>query len=137
MDGSVKRAGSISGSVTVFAALSFMLIVSVVCVLIEGARMQGARVMVAMASNMALDSIFANYERELLDKYGVLLFDGANEGDELDKEYLSTKLKKVIENNLDMDGGLIFTEGTDFYGITIDDVSVDRTVTATDAGGGQ
>lgn len=135
MDGSVKRAGSISGSVTVFAALSFMLIVSVVCVLIEGARMQGARVMVAMASNMALDSIFANYERELLDKYGVLLFDGANEGDELDKEYLSTKLKKIIENNLDMDGGLIFTEGTDFYGITIDDVSVDRTVTATDAGG--
>lgn len=135
MDGSVKRAGNISGSVTVFAALSFMLIVSVVCVLIEGARMQGARVMVATASNMALDSIFADYERELLDKYGVFLFDGANEGDELDKEYLSTKLKKVIESNLDMDGGLIFTEGTDFYSITIDDVSVDRTVTATDAGG--
>lgn len=135
MDGLVKRAGNISGSVTVFAALSFMLIVSVVCVLIEGARMQGARVMVATASNMALDSIFADYERELLDKYGVFLFDGANEGDELDKEYLSTKLKKVIESNLDMDGGLIFTEGTDFYSITIDDVSVDRTVTATDAGG--
>ena len=135
MNGSVKKAGNISGSVTVFAALSFMLIVSVVCVLIEGARMQGARAMVAMASNMALDSIFANYERELLDKYGVLLFDGANEGDEFDREYLSTKLKKIIESNLDMDGGLIFTGGTDFYGITIDDVSVGRTVTATDAGG--
>lgn len=135
MDRSVGKERNIAGSVTVFAALSFMLIVSVVCVLIEGSRIQGARVMVAMASNMALDSIFADYERELLDKYGVLLFDGANEGDELDKEYLSGKLRKTIENNLDMGRGLIFTGGTDFYGITIDDVSVDRAVTATDAGG--
>ena len=40
------------GSVTVFAAMSFMLIVSVILVLIDGARLQGARAMVGMAAQI-------------------------------------------------------------------------------------
>ena len=54
------------GSVTVFAAMSFMLIVSVILVLIDGARLQGARAMVGMAAQMALDSMFSGYEKELM-----------------------------------------------------------------------
>ena len=51
------------GSVTVFAAMSFMLIVSVILVLIDGARLQGARAMVGMAAQMALDSMFSDMKR--------------------------------------------------------------------------
>ena len=123
------------GSVTVFAAMSFMLIVSVILVLIDGARLQGARAMVGMAAQMALDSMFSGYEKELLDRYGVLLFDGANEGDELDEQYIADAIKNKLERELDMDSGLIFAKGVDFYGIEIDEVCVDRVIRASDAFG--
>lgn len=125
----------VEGSITIFAALSFMVTVSVICALIDGARVQGARVMAAMAADMALDSLFSGYERELLDKYGVLFFDGANEGDELDIDYLSSSLKESIQNKLDADSGLLFTKSTDFYGIEVEEVSIDNIFTATDACG--
>ena len=123
------------GSVTVFAAMSFMIIASVICAMIESARVQGARVMVAMAADMALDGLFSGYERELLDKYGILLFDGAGEGNEPDGGYIAAQLKEKIERNLNTDGELIFTKGNDFYGIEIDDVSVDNVIAAPDAYG--
>ena len=123
------------GSVTVFAAMSFMLVVSVICVLIEGARCQGARVMVAMAADMSLDSMFSGFERELLDKYGVILFDGADGGDSIDEKYISDSIMESMKGCLETDKGLIFTKGTDFYGIEIDEVKVTGVLTAADAFG--
>ena len=128
----VRRLG---GSVTVFAAMSFMIIASVICAMIESARVQGAGVMTAMAADMALDGMFSGYERELLDEYGLLLFDGAGDGNELDAEYLEAEIKERIERNLDTDGGLLFTKGMDFYGIEIEEVCVDNVITAPDAYG--
>lgn len=123
------------GSVTVFAAMSFMIIASVICSMIESARVQGARVMTAMAADMALDGMFSGYERELLDEYGLLLFDGARDGNELDAENLEADIRERIERNLDTDGGLLFTKGMDFYGIEIEEVCVDNVITAPDAYG--
>ncbi len=127
--------GKYVGSVTIFAAMSFMLVVSVVVVLIEGARQQGARAMVAMSADMALDGMFSGFERELLDKYEVLLFDGADGGDSLDEKYISETIEEKIKNCLDMDAGLVLTEGTDFYDIGIDEVKVTGVLTAADAFG--
>ena len=115
--------------------MSFMLVVSVICVLIEGARCQGARVMVAMAADMSLDSMFSGFERELLDKYGVLLFDGADGGDSVDEKYISDSIMESMKGCLETDKGLIFTKGTDFYGIEIDEVKVTGVLTAVDAFG--
>ena len=123
------------GSVTVFAAMSFMIIASVICAMIESSRVQGARVLVAMAADMALDGMFSGYEKELLDEYGVLLWDGADGADELDSDHIAAQLKECIEKNLDTDGGLYFTRGTDFYGVEIDEVCVDNVITAPDAYG--
>lgn len=123
------------GSVTVFAALSFMLVVSVLCSLVESARAVGARVMVMMAADMAMDRLFSDYEQELLEKYGVLLFDGADGGDIIDFEYLADELEEGINCNLGTDMGLIPVKGHDFYGVTVDKVAVNRIITAPDAYG--
>lgn len=118
------------GSVTVFAALSFMLVAALICALTESARVQGARVMVAMAANMALDNLFSTYERELLDKYGILLFDGAAGGTEVDQRALEQSLEESMNYNLDTDSGMYVVKGQDFYGVTVESVSVDRVITA-------
>ena len=123
------------GSVTVFAALSFMMVASVLCSLVESARVVGARVMVAMAADMAMDRLFSNYEQELLEKYGVLLFDGADGGDELDREYLIGEIEEGISCNLGTDMGLMPVKGHDFYGVTVDAVTVDQVIAAPDACG--
>lgn len=126
-DGSRKRQ---RGSVTVFAALSFMLVAALICALIESVRVQGARVMVAMAANMALDNLFSTYERELLDEYGILLFDGAAGGTEVDQRALEQSLEESMNYNLDTDSGMYLVKGQDFYGVTVESVSVDRVITA-------
>lgn len=126
-DGRKKRQ---QGSVTVFAALSFMLVAALICALIESARVQGARVMVAMAANMALDNLFSTYERELLDKYGILLFDGAAGGTQVDQRALEQSLEESMNYNLDTDSGMYLVKGQDFYGVTVESVSVDRVITA-------
>ena len=123
------------GSVTVFAALSFVMVASVLCSLVESARVVGARVMVAMAADMAMDRLFSNYEQELLEKYGVLLFDGAGGGDELDTEYLLREIEEGISYNLGKNVGLMPVKGHDFYGVTVDAVTVDQVIAAPDACG--
>lgn len=123
------------GSVTVFAALSFMIIASLLCSLVESARVVGARAMVAMSAEMAMDRLFGNYEQELLEKYGVLLFDGADAGDRIDTEYLIRKLKEGINDNLGTDMGLIPMKGHDFYGVIVDEVNINQIITAPDAYG--
>lgn len=123
------------GSVTVFAALSFMVIVSVLSALIESARTVGARTMVAMAADMAMDRLFGGYEKELLEKYGVLLFDGADGGDRIDTTYLKSELKTAIKHSLGTDMEIMPVKGHDFYGISVDDVSIDQIIAAPDAYG--
>ena len=88
---------SYEGSVTVFSTLIMILIISLVGVLIESERHEGARVIVSDAGRLAICSMFGAYETELLDKYGILNFDGAFGTDEIDKEIIEEKLKEDME----------------------------------------
>ncbi len=118
------------GSVTIFAALIFSVVIGLFVTIIESARIQGARVMVSMAGSLALDTLFAGFERALLDEYGVLLFDGGNGGETLDYSYLEKRLSEGITYNLNGDEGMLFVDSTDFYDINIDSIEVADVVTA-------
>ena len=120
----------LKGSITIFIALTFAIVVSLIVTLIESARVQGSRVMVAMAGNLALDNMFSRYETELLNKYGILLFDGGLKGNVLNVSELEDTLLKNINRNVDMDSDLLLVKGQDFYGISVDEVEVENIITA-------
>ena len=125
----------IKGSVSLFTAMVFLLVASVITMTIRSARVHGARVMVRTASSMALDSVFAEYNCQLFSQFGVLLFDGRLGQDKVSKEALAGRLGNYMEYNLDTDKGLYFSDSVDLYGIDTKGVSVDRLIMATEHGG--
>ena len=125
----------LKGSVSLFNAMVFLLVASVITVTIKSARIQGAKVMVRTASSMALDSVFAEYNYQLFSEFGVLLFDGKQGQETVSKEVLAEKLGNYMQYNLDTDKELYFSDAADLYGITVNGVSVDRLIMATEHGG--
>lgn len=107
------------GSVSMFMAMIFLLVVSVVITTIESARIQGAKVMLNTVLAMGMDSVFAEYDRELFSQFGVLLMDASNEGDNVDPEYLSALLNDYMQYNLYPEDDLLFARNTDLYDIEL------------------
>lgn len=126
---------NLKGSVSLFAAMVFLLVASVITATIRSARIHGAKVMVRTASSMALDSVFAEYDCRLFSEFGILLFDGKQGNKEISKEVLEGKLWNYMQYNLDTDKELYFSDSADLYGITGNGVSVDRLISATEHGG--
>lgn len=78
----------IKGSVTLFVAMIFLLVITVIMTVITSARIQGTGIMVSTSVSCSLDSVFAGYDNELFDKFGVLLFKEDKEVEDKLKKYM-------------------------------------------------
>lgn len=68
-----------SGQITVFLSLIILCICSLVCGLVESARMAGAGWYLKQAADSAMDSVFSEYHREVWDNYRVFLLEYESE----------------------------------------------------------
>ena len=59
------------GSLTIFSALSLLLILSFLLALLEGARVSGLQMMDTLAADKGKDCVAAEYQTVLWDKYTV------------------------------------------------------------------
>ena len=118
------------GSISLFIAMIFMLMVSLISMSIRSARLQGVHALMASGASMALDSLFASYDNQLLSSFGVLLYDGSRGTD-----YIESKLTEYLSYTTDTSKGLAITGANDVYGINLEGTSVTRIIKATDAGG--
>ncbi len=125
----------IKGSVSLFTAMIFLMVVSVITTTIKAARVKGAEAVVGCAASMALDSLFAEYNSELFSEFGVLLFDGRLGQENVDSEEIAAKVWDYMSYNINTQKDLIFAGTTDLYGIIPSGVSVDKVVGPTDYGG--
>ena len=73
----MKSTESESGSVTIFLALILCAVVTFLFVLLESARIHAARAVLNRAAESAMDSVLSQYQRELLERYGLLFLDGS------------------------------------------------------------
>jgi len=115
------------GSITVFLSLILMLIMALLCTVIEGARINAAKVHFRRAFSTALDSALAGYYAPLWDEYHVF---GLNTGSGDYKgraEFLARTVKEYMEYTLkpdkNLDGGAS-EMGLDLFGFDGLDVSV-------------
>lgn len=76
----------IKGSVTLFVAMIFLLVITVIMTVITSARIQGAGIMVSTSVSCSLDSVFAGYDNELFDKFKFY--------------FLKEKIKKLLFRSL-------------------------------------
>lgn len=113
----------IKGSVTLFVAMIFLLVITVIMTVITSARIQGAGIMVSTSVSCSLDSVFAGYDKELFDKFGVLLFKGE------DKETVISQLNGYLKDNIEN------TAGLDLYKIELNGIELESLTNITEYGG--
>lgn len=94
----------VRGSMTVFAALVFMMVASLLFVLLEAARVDVLRAYADMTTELALESVFAEYQPALWEKYHLLCLDGAYGGETYATEYVMGTFGERLGRNLEGKG---------------------------------
>lgn len=98
-----------------------MLCIGIIFTILESARIQALKVQMISGAESALDSVFAEYDRNLFEKYGITLFHGGLE--ETLMEYLS------FEYNPSKDR---IHSGMSFFPLTVGEVVPERMIRVVD-----
>jgi hypothetical protein len=123
------------GYMTVFLALSLTLILSLVFTVIEGARISAIRMKFECAADIGMNSVLAEYHRELLEQYDLLFVDTSYGSASPDISNTETHLKNYIQKNFQTDGRSGVFGMKDFLAMYTDSVSIDQYSIASDDGG--
>lgn len=122
------------GSITVFFSLSLTIVITLICTTIETVRLNGLQQQLDMAADSALDSMFASYDRQLLEQYGLLFLNGSGGNDKYSDLYLKNQMEEYMKYEMTptLDTSFI---GTTMYPMKLEDIRILNTVRATDFGG--
>lgn len=123
------------GHITVFLSLILTLILSVVCTTIESARLQGVRMQIQNITDMGIYSAFAEYNRDLLDRYDLFFIDMGYGTEDGTIERVNARIKSFVEYNTHTTKGLEAMElfrYSELWRTKVTNVMTDQHVLATD-----
>lgn len=92
------------GSITLFCALSLMLVASLLFALLESARIYRLDTYAALKAESGMDSLCGVYQPFLWQQYGLLFLDGAFGTGKFSMDYVSEELEKQIKASMDTSG---------------------------------
>ena len=87
------------GSLTIFSALSLLLILSFLLALLEGARVSGLKMMDTLAAETGMDCVAAEYQPVLWNKYHLLYLDGAYGSEQFEEHKVSSRVMEYVAGN--------------------------------------
>lgn len=93
-------AGKYDAYLTVYLSLVFGIVLSLLFVLIEGAAIGAARAQAEFTADLGLDSVFAEYHRELLNQYEVFFIDSSYGGENGGVGMVESHLSKYMNYNM-------------------------------------
>lgn len=124
------------GYITVFLSLSLTLILSLVFTVIEGARISAIRMKFECVADIGMNSVLAEYHRELLEQYDLLFVDMSYGGNHIDVGNTEAHLKNYMQKNLRPEGGFGSALGVrDFLAMSADNVHIGKYSIASDEEG--
>jgi hypothetical protein len=119
----------LSGQITVFAALVFGLMVSLLTVMLEAAICQGARTRMAGITNVSVQSVFSQFSRPLVDEYEI--FAGVVYEEDEVKALLDGYVYDNCDNGSELSNLLLFEP----YGIKLAESQIEELKLLTDDDG--
>jgi len=122
-------------SVTVFMSLVLTLVLSLILTSYTAVRAAAGRSELANAADQALFSLFAHYDRDLLDRYDVFFIDGGFGGDSLHMEEACAFLEDAMSYVTEPAKGRI-TAAKDLIPLSVRSTSVTGYALAADLAGG-
>ncbi len=127
---------SMEGYLTVWLTMVIAALLPLFLTLVEGARSGGIRLESEIAMDVAMNSCFAEYHRELFRKYHLLAIDCSYGSDQASTSRTAQHLQSYLAGNLDTGdvalSGLLYR---DFLGIKEKEATVDGVVFLTDGEG--
>ncbi len=125
------------GYITVFLTLSLTLILSLVFTVIEGARISAIRMKFECVADIGMNSILAEYHRELLEQYDLLFVDMSYGGSNADIGNTEAHLYRYMQKNLHSEAGSGAGHGgvRDFLAMEVSNVRIGQYSVASDEGG--
>lgn len=127
----MQKAYRKKGSITVFLTLLLLLVASFIFALLEAARIKGVDTKAEVVNDVAVESLFAEYQRELYDEYGLLFLDGAYGSGSFQIENVERRLEEMNCKNLYDAGGQM----REFYQLEIAGCRIPAYQLATDGDG--
>ena len=118
------------GYITVFLTLSLTLILSLVFTLIEGARISAVRMKFECAADIGMNSVLAEFHRELLEQYDLLFVDMSYGGAYANIGNTEAHLRNYIQKNLRLEAG--FGGARDFLAMDAGQVHIGQYSIASD-----
>ena len=108
------------GYITVFLSLSLTLILSLVFTVIEGARISAIRMKFECAADIGMNSVLAEYHREMLKQYDLLFVDTSYGTSTPSIANTEEHLRNYMQKNLQSQKGNVMHNTRDFLNMQIE-----------------
>lgn len=123
------------GSITVFLSLTCILFLSLICAVVESARIQGARAQAANIVGMGNFSLLGEFERELLERYEVFALDGTYGSGSFQIDKVEGRLEDFISYNANPKKDILSLWCFDPWNLELTDSSISGYALLTDEKG--
>ncbi len=124
-----------SGYITVYLTLTFAIILSLLLALVEGAAMGAARLQAELVADLGMDSIFAEYHRELFSQYGLLFMDDSYGTKKGSLSKVEKHLSEYMSYNQNPEKGLTVVPGSHWISVENTYLEIEEAAFATDDAG--
>lgn len=94
-----KSFGEKKAGVTIFLTMLLAICASVLFALLEVARVKGLKTQAKIVSDLTIESMFAEYQKNIYEDYGILLLDESYMTGNFSKENLELEYAKLDRNN--------------------------------------
>lgn len=136
MSGTVRKIQKTSAYLTVYLTLTLTVILSLCLALIEGARQNAVFLEAECVTDIGLNSILAEYHRELLEQYNLFAIDSSYGTTQPWVQATENHLEDYLNKNLSTDD--VFLDWLlyrDFLAMSLEDAEITRAMILTDGNG--
>lgn len=123
------------GVITVYLSLMLVIVLGFLGGVLESSRYYGAYWNGTLATNSAIQSVFAGYDRQLLNNYGLLLLNGGFSEEFLQLSSIEEELETFINSYVTPSKGKILLSGGNFLSSKLKEVSIKKYYMITDNNG--
>lgn len=112
------------GEITVFLSLSLTIILSLILAIIQSTTDRAMRMRTEIAMEAGIQSVFAEYNQQLLKQYDLYFIDDSYFSNKGDVYYTKERLKDYMSYNLNPAKGQMTLFEKDLFNMSVDDVNI-------------
>ena len=98
------------GSITIFLSLVIVLLIAIVSQVLQESMFQADRIKAASAMDLSLNAVLGEYNKELLENYGLIFLESSDSGGKFQKDDLLSQIDYYLYKNIEEQSGMLRME---------------------------